>query len=540
MPSLLQPFTLNFLVDKIALWFVASVTLIRGAVFRYSLIYMAHEPAFIRFHTLVFIFIGSILLLTLSTDIITLLIGWDGLGVSSFLLVVFFQRNNSWNAGVLTLLSNRVGDVLLLIGAAVARAGMTRDLEFISTTIFRRSSSRIFWEPILVMCGVLAALTKSALFPFSAWLPAAIAAPTPVSALVHSSTLVTAGVYVLIRLRGSLQTYVPRLVLRFRVFASLATILLAGFAALFEHDLKKIVALSTLRQLGFMAHLALAELPVIAFYHLLTHAFFKSLLFMAVGSVIHSVGGGQDLRRAQIQPSTLPVTTALMLLTNLRLIGLPFLRGHYSKDAFLEIVSVTWGHWPSSGLWLTLITGVCLTCVYTSRFLFLLLCNELKSSPLAWERERDLALIRPCWGQAFLRLEVGLFLSCFWLPNLRRYPSLFEKHFLISVLVCVFLIRGPLTLWIGRGPRRALFWVGGLRGLNIGVKSLKLNTAGQDQLQRIEVTERYIWGYLTYGATYQALNHPQGLNLYNFYLKGAYIFGGAGMWLLLSLFYNLS
>ena len=234
-----------------------------------------------------------------------------------------------------------MGDVLLLIGAAVARAGMTRDLEFISTTIFRRSSSRIFWEPILVMCGVLAALTKSALFPFSAWLPAAIAAPTPVSALVRSSTLVTAGVYVLIRLRGSLQTYVPRLVLRFRVFASLATILLAGFAALFEHDLKKIVALSTLRQLGFMAHLALAELPVIAFYHLLTHAFFKSLLFMAVGSVIHSVGGGQDLRRAQIQPSTLPVTTALMLLTNLRLIGLPFLRGHYSKDAFLEIVSVT-------------------------------------------------------------------------------------------------------------------------------------------------------------------------------------------------------
>lgn len=181
---------------------------------------------------------------------------------------------------------------------------------------------------------VLAAITKSAQIPFSAWLPAAMAAPTPVSALVHSSTLVTAGVYLLIRFTSS---YNIRFIHSCLLFLGCWTIFLAGVRANFETDLKKIIALSTLSQLGVMISILALGFRDLAFFHLLRHAIFKALLFMCAGSVIHSVGGWQDIRSIGGLVMFKPLRVILINLANLSLCGFPFLAGFYSKDVILEI-----------------------------------------------------------------------------------------------------------------------------------------------------------------------------------------------------------
>lgn len=183
---------------------------------------------------------------------------------------------------------------------------------------------------------VLAALTKSAQIPFSSWLPAAIAAPTPVSSLVHSSTLVTAGVYLLIRFNFSLGFNL----MIFLLVISCITMFMAGLGANYEFDLKKVIALSTLRQLGLMMRiLALGEY-ILAFFHLLTHALFKALLFMCAGCIIHNLGGHQDIRFMGGRVSQMPLTCCFFNICNLALCGLPFLSGFYSKDLILEVLSM--------------------------------------------------------------------------------------------------------------------------------------------------------------------------------------------------------
>jgi NADH-ubiquinone oxidoreductase chain 5 len=186
---------------------------------------------------------------------------------------------------------------------------------------------------------VLAAITKSAQIPFSAWLPAAIAAPTPVSALVHSSTLVTAGVYLLIRfsplIEGSTATRVLLLI-------SGLTIFMAGLGANFEFDLKKIIALSTLSQLGLMIRILSIGFYKLAYFHLLTHALFKALLFMCAGAVIHNIKDSQDIRNIGRLVGQIPYTAACLNVANLALCGIPFLAGFYSKDLILEMASLSY------------------------------------------------------------------------------------------------------------------------------------------------------------------------------------------------------
>lgn len=274
---------------------------------------------------------------------------------------MYYQRGKAANAGLLTAFTNRVGDVLLIVRLLLLRGA---------------GSYNGFAQPLaeggIALGVIIAAITKSAQVPFSAWLPAAMAAPTPVSSLVHSSTLVTAGVYLMLRFASSFSS--PALLILGYVGA--LTGVVAGLSALKELDIKKVVALSTLRQLGLIITAVGIGLFNVAFLHLISHAFFKALLFIGVGREIHLKDGWQDLRGVgreaggrKISPLTLGVVSG----ASLRLIGCPFLRGFFSKDGLLEALFMGGG---PVRLCLRALIRVLLTTVYSLRLIRTLLVKR--------------------------------------------------------------------------------------------------------------------------------------------------------------------
>lgn len=317
-------------LDWVSLFFIRVVSLISGRVLFYSSGYIADEKFFSRFILLVLSFVVRMWILILSPNFIRILLGWDGLGVTSYLLVIYFQSEKSYRAGIVTALTNRLGDAgLLCLLGAILQLGRW------SFIYYRTLTSWCFgW---IVILTILVAITKRAQIPFSAWLPAAIAAPTPVSSLVHSSTLVTAGVYLLIRLNYLLarQVFLRRLIL-----LGVITICIAGRAALGETDIKKIIALSTLRQLGLIFITLGLGLPIFRFFHLVAHAYFKAILFICAGGVIHSIKEYQDMRKIGGGVISLPLSFRIFTTANLSLCGLPFITGFFSKDLILELIMI--------------------------------------------------------------------------------------------------------------------------------------------------------------------------------------------------------
>jgi len=265
------------------------------------------------FFFLVLSFITRIVFLIFFGDIALILLGWDGLGLTSFLLVIFYKNRKRLGSGLLTVILNRTGDCFFLLVLAFSLGNGYAG----SVCPTRR----------LIL--ILLSITKSAQFPFSSWLPAAIAAPTPVSALVHSSTLVTAGVFILIRFSSGLPFY-------WLLFIGSLTMILAGFSAFFENDIKKIVALSTLSQLGVIIVSISMGLVDFTFFHLCTHAIFKALIFLCVGVAIHSVWGSQDLRSYGSLRFGIAYPYILLILASTSLLGFPFISGFYSKDLIVE------------------------------------------------------------------------------------------------------------------------------------------------------------------------------------------------------------
>lgn len=325
---------ITFLFDWISLIFISFVLLISSLVIFYSNQYIEEDFNVNRFILLVLIFVLSIIILIIRPNLIRILLGWDGLGLVSYCLVIYFQNVKSYNAGILTALSNRIGDVALLLAIAwILNYGSWNYIFYLD--IINKSFEII----IIGSLVILAAITKSAQIPFSSWLPAAIAAPTPVSALVHSSTLVTAGVYLLIRFNILL---VDSFIGQFLLLISGLTIFIAGLGANFEFDLKKIIALSTLRQLGLIIRILSIGFYKLAFFHLLTHALFKALLFICAGVIIHNTKNAQDIRFIGRLRMRMPLTCSCFNIANLALCGIPFLAGFYSKDLILEVVMLSY------------------------------------------------------------------------------------------------------------------------------------------------------------------------------------------------------
>nr|QKY63839.1 NADH dehydrogenase subunit 5 [Meccus pallidipennis] len=322
--------TMTLLFDWMSLIFVGCVFVISSMVIYYSESYMGSDLDSVRFYFLVILFVLSMMMMIVSPNLMSILIGWDGLGLVSYCLVIYFQNYKSYSAGMLTILTNRVGDVAILLSIAWM-------LNYGSWHYIYYMGMWDFMEFYLVSLIILAGFTSSAQIPFSSWLPAAMAAPTPVSSLVHSSTLVTAGVYLLIRFSDMILNLDCSLVLA----VSMMTMFMAGLGANFEFDLSKIIALSTLSQLGLMMSILFIGYPILAFLHLLTHAFFSALLFLCAGLMIHCMSDSQDIRHMGLMVNHLPFTCTCFCISNMSLCGIPFMSGFYSKDIILEMMMVS-------------------------------------------------------------------------------------------------------------------------------------------------------------------------------------------------------
>nr|AXI98695.1 NADH dehydrogenase subunit 5 [Pseudoniphargus portosancti] len=424
---------MSFIFDWMSLMFLGVVAFISGCIMKYSYYYMEGEVNFLRFVMILLVFVGSMMFLIVSPNLVSLLLGWDGLGLSSYILVVFYQNESSANAGMLTILSNRIGDVMILMSV-----GLLSGLGGWNYFMFDMINSSL-----VVLMILLAGMTKSAQMPFSAWLPAAMAAPTPVSSLVHSSTLVTAGVYLLIRFHPVMSE--AMILWEGLMIISVCTMFFAGLAANFETDIKKVVALSTLSQLGLMMMILSAGLVSLSFFHLVTHAMFKSSLFMCVGFMMHNLGGNQDGRSMSGFKKMSPLMTSYFLVVNMALMGFPFLAGFYSKDLILESVFML----DESGMiFMCLVLGTGFTFSYSLRIMFMVSggVSMNVSSVSISDMEKDVSM--SVLGLAGASVILGFFCSwvCFSDSGLVLLTSA-EKY---SIMVVGFLFGSVIYMFLNK------------------------------------------------------------------------------------------
>nr|AJG02519.1 NADH dehydrogenase subunit 5 [Colias croceus] len=417
----------SMLIDWMSLVFMMFVSLISSSVIFYSKSYMSSELNLNRFIYLVLMFVFTMMLLIISPNIISIFLGWDGLGLVSYCLVIYYQNLKSFNAGMLTVLSNRIGDVMLLM--VIAWMMNYGSWNYIFYLEFMKEDLSMQIISCLIILG---AMTKSAQIPFSSWLPAAMAAPTPVSALVHSSTLVTAGVYLLIRFSNLLE---GTIFFKMLMLISGLTMFMAGVSANYEFDLKKIIALSTLSQLGLMMSILSMGYYDLAFFHLLTHAMFKALLFMCAGMIIHMLNDNQDIRYMGGLSTYIPMTSLCINISNLALCGIPFLAGFYSKDLILEMVSMSnmnilifFLYYFSTGL----------TMFYTIRLLMYLMINEFNLLSVYQLYDEDYIMLNSMMMLLLMSVISGSLLS--WM--LFNYPYMIYLPLNLKLMVIYVVLLG--------------------------------------------------------------------------------------------------
>nr|AXU98805.1 NADH dehydrogenase subunit 5 [Gonepteryx rhamni] len=500
----------SLLIDWMSLMFMMFVSLISSSVIFYSKSYMSSELNLDRFIILVLLFVFSMILLIISPNIISIFLGWDGLGLVSYRLVIYYQNMKSYNAGMLTVLSNRIGDVMLLMVIAwMMNYGSWNYIFYLELM------NNDFPMKIISCLIILGAMTKSAQIPFSAWLPAAMAAPTPVSALVHSSTLVTAGVYLLIRFNNLL---INTEFLKMLMLISGLTMFMAGISANYEFDLKKIIALSTLSQLGLMMSILSMGFFDLAFFHLLTHAMFKALLFMCAGMIIHMMNNNQDIRCMGGLSLYTPMTSLCMNISNLALCGIPFLAGFYSKDLILEMVSMSnlnmlifFLYYFSTGL----------TMFYTIRLLMYLMVNEFNLISIYHLYDEDYVMLKSMMVLLFMSVISGSFLS--WM--IFSYPYMIYLPFHLKLMVIYVSIMGLMFGW--------LMSMMNLFSMNKFLMTYKLSSYLS-----------LMWfmpSLFTYGVSYKFLNLGQNL-MKNIDLGWSELYSGQGMFKILksySIIFNL-
>nr|UFZ13405.1 NADH dehydrogenase subunit 5 [Neohermes filicornis] len=418
---------MTILLDWMSLLFMSFVLLISALVIYYSEGYMFGDYNINRFIMLVLMFVLSMMFLIISPNLISILLGWDGLGLVSYCLVIYYQNVKSYNAGMITALSNRIGDVALLMAIAWM-------LNYGSWNyIFYLECMKNSYEmQMICLMVILAGMTKSAQIPFSSWLPAAMAAPTPVSALVHSSTLVTAGVYLLIRFNILM---VNTNLGMFLLLIGCLTMFMAGLGANFEFDLKKIIALSTLSQLGLMMSILAMGFPILAYFHLLTHALFKALLFMCAGAIIHNMMNSQDIRYMGSLINQMPLTISCMHIANLALCGTPFLAGFYSKDLILEMVSLSN---VNMLIFLLYFLSTGLTVCYSLRLIYYSMIGMFNSGSLNPLSDEEFYMLKGMLGLLFLAIMGGSMLSWLIFPS----PIMICLPFYLKILALFVSVLG--------------------------------------------------------------------------------------------------
>ncbi|GIV32530.1 MAG: hypothetical protein KatS3mg031_0065 [Chitinophagales bacterium] len=356
-----------FQVDSLSIMMMLIVTGIGFLIHVYSMGYMHEDDGHNRFFAYLNLFIFFMLLLVTANNYLLLFVGWEGVGLCSYLLIGFWYKNHDYNdAAKKAFIVNRIGDLGFLLGMLlIFKTFGSLNFHDVFDAVIERFNSGEFriGQPVLVTIGILlfiGAMGKSAQIPLYTWLPDAMAGPTPVSALIHAATMVTAGIYLVVR-SNVIYTLAPA-ALHLVLAIGVATALFAATIGLFQNDIKKVLAYSTVSQLGYM----FAALGVGAFtagmFHLMTHAFFKALLFLGAGSVIHALHHEQDIRNMGGLRKYMPVTFITFLIATLAISGIPPLSGFFSKD---EILAHVFMH--NKVAWAFLFAGSLLTAFYMFR-----------------------------------------------------------------------------------------------------------------------------------------------------------------------------
>ena len=366
---------IGFLVDGLTAMMMCVVTFVSLMVHIFTIGYMAEDPGYQRFFSYIALFTFSMLMLVMSNNFLQLFFGWEAVGLVSYLLIGFwFTKPTAVFANMKAFLVNRVGDFgfILGIGLVVAFADTLNYGEAFARggELARLTLPGTEWALITVTCICLfiGAMGKSAQFPLHVWLPDSMEGPTPISALIHAATMVTAGIFMVARMSPLFE--LSDTALSFVMVIGAITALFMGFLGIIQNDIKRVVAYSTLSQLGYMTVALGASAYSVAVFHLMTHAFFKALLFLAAGSVIIGMHHDQDIRNMGGLRKYMPITWLTSLLGSLALIGTPFFAGFYSKDSIIDAVRES--HlWGSGFAYFAVVAGVFVTAFYSFRMYFL-------------------------------------------------------------------------------------------------------------------------------------------------------------------------
>jgi NADH-quinone oxidoreductase subunit L len=371
-------FEIGFLVDNLTAMMMLVVTFVSLMVHIYTIGYMADDPGYQRFFSYISLFTFSMLMLVMANNFLQLFFGWEAVGLVSYLLIGFwYKRPTAIYANMKAFIVNRVGDFGFLIGIAtlVFYAGSLNYTEVFAEAEAMRDATITLWPggtfgllDVALIFLFIGAMGKSAQVPLHVWLPDSMEGPTPISALIHAATMVTAGIFMVARMSPLYEFSVAAL--SFILVIGAITAFFMGLIGLVQNDIKRVVAYSTLSQLGYMTVALGASAYAAGLFHLMTHAFFKALLFLAAGSVIIALHHQQDMRRMGGLRRYMPITYGTALIGSLALIGFPFFSGFFSKDGIIEAVSLSSTPGATFAFWLVLL-GVFVTALYTFRMFFM-------------------------------------------------------------------------------------------------------------------------------------------------------------------------
>ncbi len=409
---------IGYLIDKFSSIMLVVVLSISSIVHLYSIDYMKEEKDFKRFFSYIALFTFSMVLLVISNNLIQLFIGWEGVGLVSYLLIGFFYKKQSAiKANLKAFLINRIGDMFFILGIAMVYAVFDSfdyktifgsiNITNISTLDHYFGLDYIDFACLFLFFGAMA---KSAQIPLHVWLPDSMEGPTPISALIHAATMVTAGIFMVARLSPLYE--LALFTNDFILLIGASTALFIGVIAIFENDIKKVIAYSTISQLGYMVAALGINAYSTSFFHLYTHAFFKALLFLCAGSVIMSLHHNQDIRTMGGLKSKLPITYISFLIGTLCIIGFPFTSGFFSKDLILEVMLYK-NSTISFIAYLMLLLGALVTTIYSLRLLFLVFFNEYRGEDLHNIKEQSKVITIPLIMLSVLSILSGYLIKTF-------------------------------------------------------------------------------------------------------------------------------